>query len=99
MDIISKTKVKPFAAAHPESEKKLTGWIRTLEQTSAKSFNELKLTFRTADYVPKEFTVFDVGGNAYRIVTVIRYKTQRAHILHVFTHAEYDKWTKGNRRK
>lgn len=99
MEIISKAKLKKFAAIHPESEKKLSAWIRTLEHTSAKSISELKLTFRRADYVPKELTVFDVGGNAYRVVTVIHYKTQRVYIVEVLTHAEYDKWTKDNRGK
>src|SRR5690348_4857919 len=99
MEIISKTKVKAFATAHPQAKSKLNGWVRALEHSSAKSFPELKQTFRRVDYVPKEFTVFDVGGTAYRVVTVIRYKTQRAYIEAVLTHAEYDKWTKGNRGK
>jgi mRNA interferase HigB len=96
MKISLKTKLAKFAAIHPEAKKKLAGWAGAVEHNSASSFSELKRTFRRADYVPREFTVFDVGGNDYRIVTVVRYDIQQVHILHVFTHAEYDKWTKAN---
>jgi mRNA interferase HigB len=98
MKIIYKTAITKFAAKHPEAGKRLFLWVQTLEDCSAKSFSELKRTFRSADYVPK-FTIFDVGGNTYRVVTVIDYKTQRVLIDDVFTHAEYDKWTKDNRGK
>jgi mRNA interferase HigB len=99
MHIISKTKLKEFFTVHPEAESKLSAWFRALEHNSATSLTDLKQTFATADYVPEKFTVFDVGGNAYRVVAVIHYNRQRAYIRGVFTHAEYDKWTKDNRRK
>jgi mRNA interferase HigB len=99
MKIISKTKLTKFSGAHPESERRLNNWAETVEHNSASNLHELKLTFRRADYVPKEFTVFDVGGNLYRIVTIVHYDIQQLHVLHVFTHEEYDKWTKNNRGK
>jgi mRNA interferase HigB len=99
MKIISASKLTKFALRHREASGKLSSWARTLELTSAKNFSELKLTFRRADYVPREFTVFDVGGNAYRVVTVVDYVAQRVLVVGVFTHAEYDRWTKDNRGK
>jgi mRNA interferase HigB len=99
MHIISKTILRRFSTTHPEAVPKLNSWFRALENSSPKDLNGLKQTFPSADYVPKKFTVFDVGGNAYRIVTVIHYNTQRVYIRGVFTHAEYDKWTRDNRAK
>jgi mRNA interferase HigB len=49
--------------------------------------------------VPKGFTVFDVGGTEYRVVTIIDYMSQTVYIDGVFTHAEYARWTTINRRK
>ena len=37
------------------------------------------------------FTVFNVRGNHYRIITVINYTGQIIFIWAVLTHAEYDK--------
>jgi mRNA interferase HigB len=98
MKISSKTKLKKFAVVHPEAERRLSSWVHLIEKISARNFGELKQAFRKADYVPK-FAVFDVGGNSYRIVTVVRYQTQQVVIVDVFTHAQYDKWTKDNRGK
>ena len=47
-------------------------------------------TFGSADYVDG-FTLFDVGGNRYRIAAVIHYDKQRMYIRQVMTHAEYDR--------
>jgi len=55
----------------------------------------LRQTFGSADYV-EGFTIFDVGGNRYRIAAVIHYDQQRLYIRRVMTHAEYDRndWRK-----
>lgn len=99
MRIITKSALVNFCTIHPEAREKLEAFYRALKHCSALSFNELKQTFQTADYVPKKYTVFDVGGNAYRVVAVIHYNTQTAYIRGVFTHVEYDRWTKYNRGK
>lgn len=36
-------------------------------------------------------TVFDIGGNKYRLVTAIHYNRQLIYVLRIMTHAEYDK--------
>ncbi|OTP80603.1 hypothetical protein PAMC26510_01395 [Caballeronia sordidicola] len=53
----------------------------------------MKRTFNTVDYVAP-FTVFDVGGNKYRVITDIHYNRKKVYIRYVLTHAEYDrnKW-------
>jgi mRNA interferase HigB len=41
-----------------------------------------------------EVTVFNVGGNKFRLVTAIHYSAQRVYVLRLMTHAEYsrDSW-------
>lgn len=68
-------------------------WFTTASDASWKDFSELKRTFNSADYVSGGKVVFDVGGNKYRIVGLIGYRTQRIFVLFVGTHAEYDKIT------
>jgi len=41
------------------------------------------------------YTIFNIKGNAYRLVAAIHYNRQKVYIRHVFTHAEYDRWNKG----
>ena len=60
---------------------------------------ELTKDFPRVDYIGnRQLTVFDIGGNKYRLITFIRYEAQTVFIKHVFTHAEYDKWSKGGRQ-
>ena len=40
------------------------------------------------------YTVFNIGGNKARLITVIRYNAQQVVIHEVLTHAEYDVWNK-----
>ena len=42
-----------------------------------------------ADQVGK-FTVFNIGGNKYRLIAVIHYNRGKVFVRHVLTHAEYD---------
>ncbi len=51
---------------------------------------EVRLTFPTADAVGR-FTIFNIKGNAYRLITEINYRTGRIFLRHLLTHAEYDK--------
>jgi len=66
-------------------------WI--MSKTDIGSFAELKRVFRSVDKVGK-FTVFDIGGNKFRLIAAVHYNRKKVYIRHVLTHAEYDsdKW-------
>ena len=40
------------------------------------------------------FTVFNIGGNKARLITIMLYESQQVVIHEVLTHAEYDAWNK-----
>lgn len=73
----------------------LEEWFRKASEFAATTFPAVRQTFGSADYVDG-FTIFDVGGNRYRIVAVIHYDKQRMYVRQVVTHAEYDRnhWRK-----
>lgn len=98
MHPIAKSTLVEFISHHQDAGEKMLSWYKAIKGCHAKDFNELKKSFKTADYVPEKYTILNVGGNQYRIVTVIHYNTQRLYIRHVLTHAAYDNWTKRNRR-
>lgn len=99
MHVISKKPLLAFIKKHPTAREPVLAWHKLMEACKAKDFTELKQTFKTADYVPEKFTVFDVGGNNYRIVTVVIYGIQTVYVRFVGTHSGYDKWSKDNRKK
>jgi mRNA interferase HigB len=91
MRVISKTAITRFAELNPDSEKPLLTWYKLVSQHDFSSFAELKTVFAAADVVDN-FTVFDVGGNKYRIIARVIYKLKTVFIRNVFTHDEYDSW-------
>jgi mRNA interferase HigB len=90
--VISRRALSEFWTTHPEARGPLAAWFRVLEGNEFDDFHSIRRAFRSADYVAP-FTVFDVGGNRYRVVTVIHYNRQRVYIRRVLTHAEYDRWS------
>ncbi|AME28446.1 type II toxin-antitoxin system HigB family toxin [Caballeronia sordidicola] len=93
MHIISKPPLIAFWTKHPAAEPPLRAWLRVMQDKNFKDLNDLKTTFGAADYV-KPHTVFDIGGNKYRLIAAIHYNTHKVFVRNVLTHAEYDtdKW-------
>jgi len=92
MRVISRRPLREFWLIHPPAENPLKGWFRVLETGNFGDFNALRTTFGAVDYVAP-FTIFDVGGNKYRVVAIVHYGRKRLYVKHVFTHAEYDRWS------
>lgn len=91
--MISRKRLKEAAERHPELESPLDAWYRIAKRAVWANLAEVRKTFASADAVGK-WTVFNVKGNNFRLITEINYRGQRVYIRHVVTHAQYDreKW-------
>lgn len=98
MHVISKHALSAFWLKHPAARAPLEAWYRLVKASSFSSFSEVRKTFNSADYVPP-YVVFDLGGNNFRLVGALHFDRQKLYIREVFTHAEYDRWSKFNRSK
>ncbi len=90
MHIITRKRLLEFGKEHPASEKPLDRWYRIIKESEYNSFAELRKTFPNSDQVGR-LTVFNIGGNKYRLITYIVYSAKRIYIRHILTHPEYDK--------
>lgn len=54
------------------------------------SIAEVRQIFPTADKVGK-LTVFNIGGNKFRLIVAIHYNRNKVYIRAILTHREYDK--------
>jgi mRNA interferase HigB len=75
----------------PRSADSLWRWVDQIEASGWLNPTELKLTFGTASFVG-DLTVFNVGGNKYRIAAFVHYRKQIVFIKRIGTYEEYDKW-------
>ena len=90
MHVIAKTALVAFWRRYPDAESSLRVWYHLIEKGVFKDFNALKVTFASVDYVGG-LTVFDIGGNKYRLIASIHYNRHKVYIRAVLTHAEYDR--------
>lgn len=98
MHVIAKPALIEFWENHPDAENPLQAWFRTMESEVFVDFSELRATFASTDYVDgliatawPRATVFNIGGNKYRLITAIHYNRHKVFIRAVLTHAEYDR--------
>jgi mRNA interferase HigB len=90
MRIISRRALQLFIVSHPQAISALEGWRRVIEKNAFSNWAELKAAFNTVDKVG-DLTVFDLGGNKYRLIAYIRFEKQILYIKAVLTHRDYDK--------
>jgi mRNA interferase HigB len=90
MRIISRKTLKDFWKTHSLSQSGLLLWYERVSKSEFQNFNDLRKIFSSADLVGN-FTVFNIGGNNYRLITFIDYEYKIVFIRAVITHAEYDK--------
>lgn len=93
MHVITRKRLREFSARHKEAAEPLGAWYTIMSRTDFGTFAELRRTFGSVDKVGK-FTVFDIGGNKFRLIAAMHYNRKKVYIRHVLTHAEYDrgKW-------
>ena len=97
MHVISLKALRTFWGRHPAAEAPLRHWHTVVEKTAFSDFNDLRNTFPSADYV-RPYTVFNIGGNNFRLVAAVHYGAGRVYVRWVLTHAEYDTWSKQHQR-
>jgi mRNA interferase HigB len=70
-------------------------WYRVAKKAEWRNLIDVRRTFPSADAVD-EFTIFNIKGNAFRLITEINYRTGRIFLRHVLTHSEYSRggWNK-----
>jgi len=92
LHIISKHALQEFWKVYPDAEPPLTAWFKVADQAEWQSPADVRAVYRTADFVGR-LTVFNIGGNKYRLITRIAFEARRISVRAVLTHAEYDRET------
>ena len=93
MKIVSHRKLKEFyeASGKKNSRIALERWYDIAEKAAWKKLSDIKLDFPSTDYVGNQHYVFNIKGNDYRLVVVIKFTIGYIYIRFVGTHKEYDK--------
>ena len=90
MRIISKAAISRFCETHGDALEPLLHWHAVAKRANWKHLPDVRTDFPHADAVDV-FTIFNIAGNKYRLVTAIKYRWQIVYIRSILTHREYDK--------
>lgn len=89
MKIISEKKLRQFWKQNKQAEQAMREWIRLVRLSDWNNFTDVRNTFNHAD-IYGNCTIFDVGGNKYRVIGKVAYGIKVVFIRFVLTHIEYD---------
>ncbi len=93
MRIVSHRKLKEFyeSPGNEDSKTALERWYGITEEAEWKNFSDIRVDFPSADYVGNQHYVFNIKGNRYRLVVVVKFTIGYLFIRWVGNHSEYDK--------
>lgn len=91
MHVISKhPKLSDFWTEYPDAKGPLLAWYRVAEKTDWANFAEVRETYAHVSQY-QQFTIFNIGGNKYRLIVRINFASGTIFVRHVLTHEEYDR--------
>jgi mRNA interferase HigB len=88
--IISKTAITEFSKTHKDALESLLHWHGITKRAAWRHLADVRADFPHADAVGTN-TVFNISGNKYRLISVIKYRWQIVYIRHILTLAGYGK--------
>ena len=95
MRVISLRRLREFWEQHGDAEKPLRNWFKTARKARWGSLQDVRRTYPHTDGVAtaggETLTVFNIGGNKYRLIARVRYDFELINVRVVLTHAEYNK--------
>ena len=91
MRVIAKRTLREFWERHPDAEQPLKAWYDIARSSIWRTPADIKAQFRRASFVANNRVVFNIAGNKYRLVIVVRYRIQRLYVRFIGTHQGYDK--------
>lgn len=91
MRIIAERTIRLYYEQHPEAKTALQDWAEKVKEAKWTCFADIKQTFNSVDFVGNQHYVFNIKGNDFRLVAVIKFTPQFVLIRFIGTHSEYDK--------
>jgi mRNA interferase HigB len=82
--------LRDFAKTHASSAKAMRSWYSIAKESDWAKLLDVRERYATAESVG-DYTIFNIEGNEYRLVTTINYRLGIIYIHWIGTHAEYDK--------
>ena len=91
MNIISKRTLVQFYEKHIQAKTPLEVWHQDAKKAEWKTPDDIKKVYSSASFLEDNRVVFNIKGNAYRLVVHVDYLRKIVRVKFIGTHSEYDK--------
>jgi mRNA interferase HigB len=91
MRIIARKRLVEFWHKHPDCEEALKSWFYEAKNEDWKTPAEIKRKYRNASILKNNRVVFNICGNKYRLVVIVRFTAGIVFIRFTVTHKEYER--------
>jgi len=90
MKVIALKTLKDFYLLHLDAEQPLKAWLSEAQKANWTEPSEIKAQYKNASILKSRRVVFNIKGNAYRLVVAVAYKFSAVYIKFIGTHEQYD---------
>lgn len=84
-------KLDDFVKRQTQARGPIQAWRAEAQQANWSKPMDIKNRYGSADFLSNNRVIFNIGGNKYRLVVQIAYKTKVVMVIWVGTHRHYDK--------
>jgi mRNA interferase HigB len=91
MRVIAKKHLVDYWTRHPDAESSLRAWYDEAVDASWTSPHDIRDQYAHASFVANNRVVFNIKGNAHRLIVAVAYKFSAVYIKFIGTHKAYDK--------
>ena len=90
MRILTGGTIREYWKKYPKAKQSLLSWLEEAENAVWTTPNDLKSQYCNASIINGRRVVFNIHGNAYRLIVDITYSHKLVFIVWFGTHAQYD---------
>jgi len=91
MRIFNRSAIEHYARSYAPAREALRAWYSEAVAASWASPEEIKRQFPKASVIANNRVVFNIAGNAYRLIVSFNYRHRAGYVKFFGTHSEYDR--------
>lgn len=92
MDVVGREVLEKFKQRHADVQGQVDAWLQEVEAARWDTPHAITERYPSASVLSDKRVVFNLKGNAYRLLVRVAYNTGKVIVLKAGTHAEYDRW-------
>ncbi len=93
MRVIALAKLREFwqRSGRSDPEQPLRAWFKEAEKSDWAAPADIKRRYPSASFLNDNRVVFNIGGNKYRLIVRVMYRSRTVYVRFIGTHREYDR--------